>query len=75
MNRSVSKAFGEVVRKRRVDSGLSQEALSEKANLHATYIGLIERGKRNPTIEAAEQIAAAFGVRLSILISEAEKLS
>jgi len=49
--RSLSAAFAEVVREQRAKRGVSQEDLAHDADLHRTYVGLIERGLRNPTIE------------------------
>ncbi|MBL9185356.1 MAG: helix-turn-helix transcriptional regulator [Verrucomicrobiaceae bacterium] len=43
----ISHAFGNVVRRRRDELGLSQEELAERAEVHPTYIGLVERCKRN----------------------------
>ncbi|MCX6233149.1 MAG: helix-turn-helix transcriptional regulator [Bacteroidetes bacterium] len=43
-------AFGEKVRKIRKERGLSQEELSFKADLHRTYIGMIERAEKNITL-------------------------
>lgn len=42
--------------------GLSQEALALKAGLDRTYIGYVERGKRNPTLQAASRILSVLGV-------------
>jgi len=42
--------IGSNIRKIRVKKGLSQEKLAEKANLHRTYIGSIERGERNISV-------------------------
>jgi transcriptional regulator with XRE-family HTH domain len=53
---------------------MSQEALAEKANLHPTYIGLLERSLRNPTLNVAKALAEALGEPLSKLISEAESI-
>jgi len=53
-------AFGQAVRKRRLEIGLSQEAFAEKAQLHRTYIGGIERGKRNVALLNMIQIAQAL---------------
>jgi transcriptional regulator with XRE-family HTH domain len=71
----LGKAFAEVVRKRRPQLGLSQEALAESAGVHHTYVSLVERGARKPTIEVANSLAHALGTKLSILISEAERAS
>jgi transcriptional regulator with XRE-family HTH domain len=64
-------AFADAVRRR----GLSQEALAEAAGIHHTYVNLVERGARKPTIEVADNIARALGIKLSILSSEAELVS
>ena len=50
----------ERVRLYSVSSELSQAALAEKADLHTTYIGQIERGEKNPTIETLLKIANAL---------------
>lgn len=70
---SISKRFGIALKRRRLDLGYSQERLAELSKLHPTYIGMIERGSRNPTLEAAEKIAGALGVSLTNLISEAAR--
>ena len=70
---SLSGAFAEEVREQRTKRGLSQEDLAHNAGLHRTYVGLIERGLRNPTIEAAYALAMALGTTLSDLIRQAER--
>jgi transcriptional regulator with XRE-family HTH domain len=52
--------LGKAVRKRRHSMGLSQEALAEKADLHWTYIGGIERGERNVSLINIVRIARAL---------------
>ncbi len=69
----LSDAFAQVVEKHRKAKGLSRVALAERAGLHQTYIGLLERGERSPNLETASSIAKALGVSLSKLIIEAEK--
>ncbi len=73
VDRTISLAFGAVVRKHRTAKGLSQEALAEKANIHHTHVGLIERGQRNASLDVAHRVARALGLSLSALIAEAEK--
>jgi len=63
-------AFGEKVRQLRKDLGLSQEELSFRANLHRTYIGMIERGEKNITIENIQKIANALDVSIKTLFEE-----
>ena len=53
---------------RRVNS-LSQEQLAEKANLHPTFIGSIERAEKNPTITSLEKIAKALNVTIPELLT------
>ncbi len=69
-----SDAFAIVLKQHRTAKGLSQEALAEKANLHPTYIGLLERSLRNPSLNVAQALADALGVRLSRLVLEAEAI-
>jgi transcriptional regulator with XRE-family HTH domain len=69
----MAKAFGRVLRKHRLDKNLSQEALSEKADLHPTHVSLIERFQRNPSLNVADSLAKALGLSLSEMIAESEK--
>jgi transcriptional regulator with XRE-family HTH domain len=61
-----------VLRKRREQKGLSQEALADKAGLHRTYISLVERGERNLTLLVLSQLAAALETTMVSLVSELE---
>ena len=67
----ISKLFGIAVRSKRSAAGLTQERLAELAKLHPTYISMVERGVRNPTLEASAQIARALKIGLPELIAEA----
>jgi transcriptional regulator with XRE-family HTH domain len=68
VNTQVSKVFGNNVRQLRIANGLTQEALAETAHCHANYIGGIERGERNCTLEIAAAIAHALRTDLSDLV-------
>jgi len=70
----LSDAFAVVLQRHRIAKKLSREALAQKAKLHQTYIGLIERGLRNPSLDAVDAIAGALGLPVSKLMSEAEKI-
>ena len=59
--------FGERVRKFRKEKGLSQEQLAFKADLHRTYIGMIERAEKNITLINIEKIANSLDVEISQL--------
>jgi transcriptional regulator with XRE-family HTH domain len=67
-----SDAFAVVLQKNRVAKKISKQALAERAGLHQTYIGKIESGATNPSLDAASSIAEALGIPFSKLISEAE---
>jgi len=60
--------FGRALRERRLALGWSQEKLAEEADLHWTYIGGIERGERNLSLQNIVKIAAALGVSASTLL-------
>jgi len=61
--------FGLKVRLFRKSKGLSQEQLSFKADLHRTYIGMIERGEKNITLINIEKIADALEININDLIN------
>ncbi len=66
-------AFGEALRKFRLDAGLSQEELAARAELHRTYVGDVERGERNVSLVNMWKLSEAAGVKLSRVLREAEK--
>ncbi len=70
---SLSTSFAKILKRERLARGLYQEALAHQAGLHRTYVGLIERGERNPTIDVGHALAKVLGTHLSELIREAEK--
>jgi len=71
MNKSnVLEKFGEKLKEYRKSKGLSQEELAEKANLHRTYIGMIERAEKNITLLNIEKIANALDIKITSLLNE-----
>lgn len=54
--------FGKHLRKIRESKGLTQEGLADLAGMHFTYIGQIERGKRNPSLINLERLAKALKI-------------
>ena len=68
-----SRSFGLVLRMTRLKKGYSQERLAEKAGLDRTFVSMIERGRRRPTLETAKKLADAMQVSLSSLIATAER--
>jgi transcriptional regulator with XRE-family HTH domain len=71
--KGILRAMGEELRSRRVAKGLSQEALAEKAGLHRNFVGLLERGERNPTLLTLCQLAVALRTSASDLIAASEE--
>jgi transcriptional regulator with XRE-family HTH domain len=65
-------AFGRAVRNLRSARGLSQEALAERAGIHRTYVGDVERGERNVSLINIERLATALAVSLSALMATVE---
>lgn len=68
----VLSAFGAVVRELRIERGLSQEELALDAALSRDYVGRIERGSSNPTVEVIHRLASALDLRGSNLLAAAE---
>jgi len=60
--------FGENLRRQRKAMGISQEDLADKAGLHRTYIGSVERGERNVSIDNIERLANAVGSTVQKLL-------
>ena len=60
--------FGERVREIRKEKELSQEELAHKADLHRTYIGMIERAEKNITLLNIEKIANALEVSIKTIL-------
>lgn len=63
------KAFGEQVRRHRLQRRWSQEDLAEYTGLHRTYIGSLERGERNVSLINIALLAATLQVPLAQLVS------
>ena len=61
------------MRQIRKSTGLSQEALANECGLHRTYVGSVERGERNISIDNMEVIAEALDCRIQDLLDEAFK--
>ena len=65
--------IGEELRKARKKAGLSQEALAVQAGVHRTYISLLERDIKSPTLNVLFRICDALKVTPSRLIARIEK--
>ena len=62
--------FSFFLQKHRKALGLSQEQLAERAGLHRTYIGMIERSEKNITLRNIEKLANALNVNIKDLFNE-----
>ena len=60
--------LGENIRRIRLAKGLTQEALAADAGLDLTYLGGIERGRRNPTVDVLLRLAKVLGCELPELL-------
>ena len=65
-------AFGKVLRTVRKDAGLTQEQLALAADIDRTFVSLIERGERQPTVRVLFKLAAALHVSPARLIQMTE---
>ena len=70
MENEILKNFGSKVRQYRELLGLSQEKFAEKANVHRTYIGTVERGETNITLVNVYKLAKALEVNVTQLIKD-----
>ena len=66
----IAKIVGQRIRNYRLAQGLSQEKLAELSGCHPTYIGQLERGEKNATLESIEKVALALRVSLSELFEK-----
>lgn len=67
VNNKVRVSFGKRVRTLRSEAGYSQEAFADLVGLHRTYIGAVERGEQNVSIDNIARIAKALRVSLNHL--------
>ena len=65
--------LGEQIRKAREAAGLTQEELAFRAGVHRTYVSLLERDKKSPTIDVLFRLCDAIGLRTSELIRRVEE--
>ena len=67
------RSFAANLRREREALGLSQQALANLAGLHRTYVGSVERGERNISIDSVEALARALGVEAADLMKPATR--
>ena len=64
---NISQIIGERIRMYRTRKKLSQDTLGEMAGLHGKYIGQLERGEKNATLESVEKVARALDLPFEVL--------
>jgi transcriptional regulator with XRE-family HTH domain len=72
--KKVAVAFGHVLRDYRQKAGLSQEELAGRADVDRTYVSLLERGLRQPTLESLFRLAKALAVAPATMVSKTASL-
>lgn len=71
---AVEALFGQVLQQLRKEARFSQEELGFESGYHRTYISLLERGKKNPSLKTIFQLAEALGVQPSVFIERVQDL-
>lgn len=66
------KAFGTALRELRIAKGLSQEGLAHEAGVDRSYMSLLERGIKSPTLRMVFRLAAILGVTAAELVAKTE---
>ena len=66
---SLPEAFGKILREYRTKAGYSQEGLADLAGCDRTFIGMLERGQRQPTLDTLFRIATALEVSPATLVA------
>ncbi len=72
-NPTPERAFGLVLRRIRLKRGLSQQGLADKSGYHRTYIGLLERGQKSPSLRTIFNIASTLQVKPSQIVEGVER--
>ena len=68
----LQRRLGRNLRRLRTDRGLSQEEFAEVLRIHRTYVGGLERGERNPSLQVVERLAQELRVDPVELLREAD---
>lgn len=71
-DRASLRTFGESLRAAREGAGISQEVLADRAGLHRTYVGAVERGERNISLLNILALARALRISPADLVTRAE---
>jgi len=72
LNAPLNEIFGALLRTLRQERGISQEELAFRADVDRTFISLLERGQRQPSLSTVFQLAQALSVKPSVIIERVE---
>ena len=72
-SKNISRIFGEVLRQRRTERGITQEELAFQTGVDRTFVYRLERGIRQPTITTLIGMSSALGVSAMDLVGDTEK--
>jgi transcriptional regulator with XRE-family HTH domain len=67
--------FGRAVRRLRSQADYSQESFADRIGVHRTFVGAVERGETNISLDNVAKIAKGLGIPLSQLFAEVERES
>jgi len=70
---TLRKRLGKSIRRLRAGLGFSQESFASRVKVHRTFMGAVERGEQNLSLDSLEKIARGLGVSPSGLLAEAER--
>ena len=70
---AINAALTRLLREARKQRGVSMDELARRAGVHRTYVGLLEREERQPTVAAAAALAEALDLCFSEVLAEAER--
>lgn len=70
----LTEKLGERIRLMRITKGLSREKLSELSGINSNYIGQVERGEKNPTIETLHKLVTGLNMSLEELFRYVEPM-
>lgn len=71
---TLEKAFGRALQQIRKEKGLSQEELGLRSGYHRTYISLLERGQKSPSLRTIFGLAAALDVEPAFIVQQVQKI-
>lgn len=66
--------LGAELKRARLKAGMTQEELAFKANVHRTYVSMLERDRGSPTLETLMNLCSAMGIKASDLVRRLEKV-